>query len=181
MTLDRSPVRSRSPAPPPRPFTTRMTPSTALTIAMVISLRYSYDSCTERGMRAKKESMTEKSSFKLPGLLMLVVLLALLGALAAQLPGLNSNDGGPSAGRVWGVLATALLVILVIPGFMLVNPNQARVLQFLGRYSGTVDRSGFWWVNPFSAPRRRVSRRVRSLESSRLKVNDIDGNPIEIA
>jgi regulator of protease activity HflC (stomatin/prohibitin superfamily) len=51
----------------------------------------------------------------------------------------------------------------------------------LGRYSGSLKSQGFWWVNPIAYPRRKVSLRVRNFESSRLKVNDHDGNPIEIA
>jgi len=62
-----------------------------------------------------------------------------------------------------------------------VNPNQSRVLQLFGRYAGTIPESGLWWVNPFTGPRRKVSLRVHSLESAVLKVNDVDGNPIDIA
>jgi regulator of protease activity HflC (stomatin/prohibitin superfamily) len=61
-----------------------------------------------------------------------------------------------------------------------VNPNEARVVQLFGRYTGTLRDQGFWWVNPFTL-RRKVSMRVRNFESAKLKVNDHDGNPIEIA
>ena len=60
------------------------------------------------------------------------------------------------------------------------NPNHAKVLLLFGRYKGTVRRQGFYWVNPFTV-RRNVSLRVRNFESSKLKVNDELGNPIEIA
>jgi len=61
-----------------------------------------------------------------------------------------------------------------------VNPNEAKVVTLLGVYKGTIKQAGFWWVNPL-ATRRRVSLRVRNFESGKLKVNDRDGNPIEIA
>ena len=55
------------------------------------------------------------------------------------------------------------------------------MLQLFGNYVGTVNKPGFWWTNPFTRPRRKVSLRVRNFESAQLKVNDHDGNPIEIA
>jgi regulator of protease activity HflC (stomatin/prohibitin superfamily) len=61
-----------------------------------------------------------------------------------------------------------------------VNPNQAKVIQLFGVYKGSIKEQGFWWVNPLTT-RRNVSLRIRNFESNRLKVNDQDGNPIEIA
>jgi len=65
-------------------------------------------------------------------------------------------------------------------GLTVVNPNQARVVTLFGVYKGSIKHAGFWWVNPLTA-RRRLSLRVRNFESGKLKVNDHDGNPIEIA
>jgi regulator of protease activity HflC (stomatin/prohibitin superfamily) len=65
-------------------------------------------------------------------------------------------------------------------GFFMVNPKEGRVLQLFGRYAGTVHSSGLRWANPFYS-KMRVSLRVRNFESSKLKVNDKNGNPIEIA
>jgi len=65
-------------------------------------------------------------------------------------------------------------------GFFLVNPNQGKVLQLFGEYVGTAKRQGLCWANPFYS-KKAVSLRVRNFESSRLKVNDNEGNPIEIA
>jgi regulator of protease activity HflC (stomatin/prohibitin superfamily) len=62
----------------------------------------------------------------------------------------------------------------------IVPPGQTSVVQFFGRYIGTVRRPGFWWVVPLSV-RRRVSIRVRNFETGHLKVNDAEGNPVEIA
>ena len=63
---------------------------------------------------------------------------------------------------------------------MVVQPNEARVLIFFGRYAGTVAQDGFHWINPF-ASKKSISLRIRNFNSERLKVNDAQGNPIEIA
>lgn len=87
------------------------------------------------------------------------------------------------AGFAWGLVGGVLLMMLdglAWAGLTVVNPNEARVLVLFGRYDGTLRNEGFWWVNPFTT-RRRVSMRIRNFESAKLKVNDHDGNPIEIA
>jgi regulator of protease activity HflC (stomatin/prohibitin superfamily) len=71
------------------------------------------------------------------------------------------------------------LVLLSIPGFLVNQPNEARVLTLFGRYNGSVKEAGFWWVNPFTV-KKRISLRVRNFETTKLKVNDANGNPIEI-
>ena len=65
-------------------------------------------------------------------------------------------------------------------GLTVVNPNDARVVMLYGKYKGSLKEAGFWWVNPLTT-RRKVTLRIRNFESSKLKVNDHDGNPIEIA
>jgi regulator of protease activity HflC (stomatin/prohibitin superfamily) len=65
-------------------------------------------------------------------------------------------------------------------GLTVVNPNEAKVVTLFGVYKGSLKTAGFWWVNPLTT-RRRLSLRVRNFESGKLKVNDHDGNPIEIA
>jgi regulator of protease activity HflC (stomatin/prohibitin superfamily) len=77
-----------------------------------------------------------------------------------------------------GVGLTALL--LASAGLFMVNPNEGRVLQLFGNYVGTARLTGLRWANPFLS-KRAVSLRIRNFESSHLKVNDFDGNPIEIA
>jgi hypothetical protein len=69
--------------------------------------------------------------------------------------------------------------IIVLSGCFVVGPNEARVLTFAGRYAGTVKEGGLRWANPF-ASKRPVSLRARNFETAKIKVNDIDGNPIEI-
>jgi len=85
----------------------------------------------------------------------------------------NSSDKGFIAAPI--VVATLILGSLVI-----VQPGQTKVVRFFGRYVGTVRRTGLWWILPLS-DRRSVSIRVRNFETNHLKVNDADGNPVEIA
>src|SRR5208282_1283953 len=70
--------------------------------------------------------------------------------------------------------------VICCKGLLIVNPNEGQVLQLFGTYVGTLRDQGLRWVNPF-ATRRRISLRVRNFETAKLKVNDLDGNPIEIA
>ena len=82
---------------------------------------------------------------------------------------------------VKGVIAAPIVVATVILGsLVIVQPGQTKVVRFFGRYVGTVRRAGLWWILPLS-DRRSVSIRVRNFETNHLKVNDADGNPVEIA
>ncbi len=71
------------------------------------------------------------------------------------------------------------LGIFILAGLTLVNPNKSKVLVLFGEYIGTIDKPGFWWVNPFTV-RKSVSLRANNFNSEKLKVNDLRGNPIEI-
>jgi hypothetical protein len=95
------------------------------------------------------------------------------------------------AGCVWWIVLAAqhrsawlwlplVVSVLVLTSLVIVAPGQTSVVQFFGRYVGTVRRAGFWWVLPLTV-RRGVSVRVRNFETDHLKVNDADGNPVEIA
>jgi regulator of protease activity HflC (stomatin/prohibitin superfamily) len=129
----------------------------------------------------------ERSAWSLPGIPTFLVLLVAAIALGAMLVLFLANvvDSGADVG-LGGWLGLAVLVFLFVAvlvmfaGLTPVNPNQARVLTFLGRYAGSIRAEGLHWVNPFTW-RRRVSVRVRNFETAKLKVNDSDGNPIEIA
>jgi hypothetical protein len=77
----------------------------------------------------------------------------------------------------WVLLGAACLIGTAL---VIVPPGQTSVIQFFGHYIGTIDRAGFWWVAPLTV-RRRVSIRVRNFETNRLKVNDADGSPVDIA
>jgi len=84
---------------------------------------------------------------------------------------------------IWAIITAVpvgIVLLICLGGFFTVAPNEGKVLQFFGRYVGTVRDPGPRWTNPFYS-KRGVSLRVRNFESSKLKVNDLDGNPIEIA
>lgn len=107
--------------------------------------------------------------------MMVNAIIALADAEAAGL----STPMGKLALLIVGALVL-IVAALLFAGLVAVQPNVARVLVFLGRYSGSIKEDGFWWVNPFTT-KAKVSLRVRNFNSDKLKVNDADGNPVEIA
>jgi regulator of protease activity HflC (stomatin/prohibitin superfamily) len=119
----------------------------------------------------------EKISKPISGFAILLLCLALLG-LAAYFFVTGAQTEAPQY-SVFGAVVIIAFVFLA-KGLMIVNPNQARVLTFFGKYIGTVKANGLLWVNPFykSYP---ISQRSQNLEGTPLKVNDKMGNPIEIA
>lgn len=113
----------------------------------------------------------------LSGWLVLAILIPIeLALVAVAVLGATS---GSLALLVGGLLGFAVGAFL-LAGLFLVNPNEARVLQLFGAYRGSAREPGLRWANPFYT-RRAVSLRVVSFESGKLKVNDLDGNPVEIA
>jgi regulator of protease activity HflC (stomatin/prohibitin superfamily) len=121
--------------------------------------------------------LQEKELKALPGWPM-VALLSIVPILSV-LAFIWSIRAGSGYG-IGGAIVVFIVNLVCLNGFAVINPNEAKVVQLFGVYKGTVKQPGFWWVNPFTR-RRRVSLRVRNFESSKLKVNDQDGNPIEIA
>ncbi len=121
--------------------------------------------------------MNERKGFSLPGIATLVVLL-ILGLLLLWWIVATLVAGDPAAAIVPIVLGALWLFLL--GGFFQVQPNEARVLQLFGRYAGSVRDAGLRWTNPLYS-KRTLSLRVRNFDSDKLKVNDADGNPIEIA
>ena len=113
----------------------------------------------------------------LPGIPILVVLLTIIAGLIWALA-MTIQARNPVA--IVGVSVTLLVVAFLLFGLFMVNPNQGQVLQLFGEYRGTAKLQGLRWANPLLM-KKGVSLRVRNFESSRLKVNDSDGNPIEIA
>ena len=81
--------------------------------------------------------------------------------------------------QVLGAVFAIAVLSISLGGFFVVEPNQSTVLMLFGNYRGSERRPGLWWANPFMT-KKRVTMRVRNFESSKLKVNDHDGNPIEI-
>jgi regulator of protease activity HflC (stomatin/prohibitin superfamily) len=121
----------------------------------------------------------QRRAFRVPGFLALLLVVAVIGA--ASWYAVVSVDGPNGVGLLSGAVVVASLVfVLGVSGFAIINPNESRVIQFFGRYIGTVDQAGFYWVVPLT-DKRRVSLRVRNFETARLKVSDADGNPVEIA
>jgi regulator of protease activity HflC (stomatin/prohibitin superfamily) len=115
-----------------------------------------------------------------PGVAGLPVLLALIAVSALCAWALVDGARDQSAVRIIGWILALLATLFLMAGFFVVNPNEGRVLQLFGDYRGTARVPGLRWANPFYT-KKRISMRVRNFESSRLKVNDIEGNPIEIA
>jgi len=130
--------------------------------------------------RPSGQQVTEHAARILPGLRMLVLGIGILlaGTVLAVAAG---HISGTAATGLY--LASALVLLagaLVLRGLAAVVPGKARAVQLFGRYRGTIRESGLQWVNPFTN-RIVVSTRIRNQESAQLKVNDADGNPIEIA
>ncbi|HEX7000756.1 MAG TPA: SPFH domain-containing protein [Trueperaceae bacterium] len=123
----------------------------------------------------------EKQASKLNGFVALILVLALLAVgLWLFFGAIDFEADTAVVGRLVTGAGVGLLSLVLAGGFFTVQPNQARVLVFLGEYVGSVRDTGFWWTNPFTT-KRAVSLRVRNFNSERLKVNDADGNPVEIA
>jgi regulator of protease activity HflC (stomatin/prohibitin superfamily) len=124
--------------------------------------------------------VTESAARFVPGLRMLVLGIVLVLAGVALLVLAGHESGGVTK----ALIALGILVViaggLILRGLTAVVPGQARVVQLFGRYRGTIRESGLQWVNPFTN-RIVVSTRIRNQESAQAKVNDADGNPIEIA
>ncbi len=83
-------------------------------------------------------------------------------------------------GQAWIAVLLIIVTAFAVRGLTAVAPGQAQVIQLLGRYTGSVRQTGLRWVNPFTT-RRRISTRIRNHQTEVTKVNDADGNPIEIA
>src|SRR5688500_45526 len=133
-------------------------------------ISYSYHTGDESMIRERP--MTGVSGgFMLLSLLLCGLLIGALTVVSVR------NENAPLA--IACALAIAVLVVVTC-GLFVVNPNEAKVLQLFGRYVGTVREPGLRWANPFYT-KKKISVRIRNFESSRLKVNDHDGSPIEIA
>ena len=122
------------------------------------------------------DKIEEKQANKTNGFLMLFVLLILIALEIYLFIGIVVTQ---NTKILWVFIPLILIIIVGLSGFIVVQPNESRVLIFFGKYIGTVRNSGFWWVNPFTI-KRKVSLRIRNFNSDKIKVNDLHGNPIEI-
>lgn len=111
----------------------------------------------------------EKTVNALSGYLALLIILVLIA-----IPIWNLAIAEPN----WTLVLFAVAAV-GLPGFMVVNPNESKVLILFGAYKGTVKKNGFWWVNPFNV-KKNISLRARNLDSEPIKVNDKLGNPVMI-
>jgi hypothetical protein len=131
-----------------------------------------------------RSMITEKPASALPGWPTLFALITVSVASTAGFVALGVLN--PSFIEAQWVLFTVMVIVYLLHwilygGFTAVAPNEARAIILVGRYKGTLSHQGFWFVNPFAYPRKKISIKIRNFESARLKVNDHDGNPIEIA
>jgi len=134
------------------------------------------------GQQADSVQIAESKGWSAPGVRVLVTGVVLLLA-AIVLLALGISLGPSAAGPIALIWVAVLLGIsghLALRGLTPVVAGEARVIQLFGRYRGTVRAPGLHWVNPF-ARRRKISVRIRNHETALAKVNDADGNPIEIA
>lgn len=112
----------------------------------------------------------DKNYQPINGYLMLLVILAITVGIAYVVLGMRNPLAAPGV----------ILVLFLLSGFFVVNPNGSRVMTLFGKYSGTVRTNGFFWTNPFYM-KKNISLRARNFDSERLKVNDRRGNPIMIS
>jgi regulator of protease activity HflC (stomatin/prohibitin superfamily) len=128
-------------------------------------------------LREEIEMLRETETRATNGLTALFILIfCLLGAIGGIIASAMAEAPLPAVGCILGVVA----ILIGLGGLFMVEPNQGKVLMLFGDYKGTVRTPGLRWANPFFS-KRSVSLRVRNFETQRLKVNDHDGNPIEIA
>ena len=118
------------------------------------------------------------------GFVMLAVTLLIIPAVVVALIALASSGVLVSADALIGTIvgcafATLVLEIILLCGFFVLQPNQARVMIFFGEYRGTFRRTGYFWVNPFMT-KKKISLRIRNMDIAPIKVNDKVGNPVMI-
>src|SRR5690606_25915202 len=113
-------------------------------------------------------------------LIWLVLTIALAAVAVAGFVAFGQNQNVAALAGAIVACVVAVLLFLGVTGLAVVNPNEAKVVQFFGRYIGSVSDPGFFSVLPLT-DRRSISLRVRNFETQKLKVNDADGNPVEIA
>ncbi|UYC11073.1 SPFH domain-containing protein [Xanthomonas sp. CFBP 8445] len=124
--------------------------------------------------------MKEQPRSSLPGIPMIVGLVLVFVAGAGAIVATGVLQPSAMAWTLLVAIPVLTIALFLVVGLYALEPNQAAVLSLFGRYVGTVKDPGLRWNNPFFS-KRKVSQRVRNFESGRLKVNELDGSPIEIA
>lgn len=131
-------------------------------------------------MKKKEENFT---GFKASGVLMLLIVPIVLIAIVYGIYNIAISEV-ISEGLMVGLIIFLVLVffafaVLSIIGFVIIEPNEAVVMVFFGKYNGTIKQNGFFWVNPFYV-KKKLTLRARNLDADPIKVNDKTGNPIMI-
>ena len=121
----------------------------------------------------------EYTGWKINGFVALVLILAAMAAGIVMIIKGAEAPVMPGAILVAGGIVVLLLALIACKGFLLLEPNEARVLTFFGKYRGSFYNTGFWWVN-FLMSSKNISLRARNLNAEPIKVNDKSGNPIMI-
>lgn len=123
------------------------------------------------------EGITERTAKKQNGLIMLFLsIIMFVLDVCVFIVGVSGENV-----ILVGSAVVVFIILCIIPaGLVIVQPNDSRVLILFGKYTGTIRESGFWYVNPFTE-KKRVSLRIHNFNSEKIKVNDLHGNPIEIA
>lgn len=123
------------------------------------------------------ETIAEKTGKKLNGFVMLFVVIAgFIFEAYLLVQGIKTEQ----AWILWIFIPLLFVLFTFFGGFTVIQPNDSRVLILFGKYIGTIRDSGFYWVNPFTE-KKKVSLRIHNFNSEKIKVNDLHGNPIEIA
>ncbi|WP_247710025.1 SPFH domain-containing protein [Qipengyuania xiapuensis] len=131
------------------------------------------------GMKTSRE--TAATSYN--GYIMLLVLVALIAVLALVVPGMAPDYGATKLDKIMfvGTLVLSLIAVLIVAsGFFMIQPNQAAVITLFGEYRGSERTEGLRWVWPWMG-KKKISARAHNMHSERVKINDLRGNPIEIA
>jgi regulator of protease activity HflC (stomatin/prohibitin superfamily) len=123
-------------------------------------------------------SVADRPLWTASGYLVFAIVVTLI-AVFAGLAYTGLGHGHVDPPWIWLAAAAIFAAILLLPGFVILQPNESLVCLLFGSYVGTERRPGFWWVNPLNA-KKKVFRRLETLESGPLKVNDAVGNPVDI-
>lgn len=148
----------------------------------------------EKGTVRELNRIDEKSAHEINGWLMVgLLLIFLIGAIVCFAIGISASNGFYAeelTALIFVGVALLIVSFIVLGGFRLLRPNEAYVLTLFGKYYGTIKRDGFFWVNPFCSavnPARvvgvskKLSLKAMTLNNEKQKVNDEEGNPIEIS
>lgn len=123
------------------------------------------------------ETIIEKPAKKTNGFLMFFLVIAIF---IAEIILLRVGIITDNTNILWIFFPLLVVFFTSLGGFIVVQPNDARVLILFGKYIGTIRESGFWWVNPFN-DKKKITLKIHNFNSEKIKVNDLNGNPIEIA